>query len=285
MAWVKIDDQFPEHPKVAQAGPLAMAMQVAGLCYCNRKLTDGFIPRSIARRLLDWQIDGPDGKVYTVSVTSGMTGDDVTSEWVIGLLVDAGIWHEVDGGYQIHDYHDYQPSKSDVEADREAARERMANLRAKRKQNKESRSGGSSDDVRPNISRSSVAPVPDPDPLKSHDDTRAPAREDDDPEWRELTLAVLGATHDGYTASEIDQDIGDLGLDAVKEAMRRSVENATGNRLAYYRKIVRGWRGKVKSVEDIRKLDEAARPPARDPPRRLSTLELAAQAKGGTSSL
>jgi hypothetical protein len=123
MAWVKIDDQFPEHPKVAAAGPLAMAMQVAGLCYCNRKLTDGFIPRSIARTLLDWQVDHPDGRVFTVSVTSGFHGEDVDADWVIELLVSAGMWEQVAGGYRIHDYHDYQPSKDQLEAGREAKRE------------------------------------------------------------------------------------------------------------------------------------------------------------------
>lgn len=156
MAWVRIDDQFPEHPKVAQAGPLAMAMQVAGLCYCNRKLTDGFVPRSIARRLLDFEVIDADGKIHTIGVTSGMSGEDISPEWVIGLLLDAGMWEKVSGGYLIHDYHDYQPSKDDVEADREAARDRMRNLRANKRVNKKR----SSDDVRANNERSSSTPVP-----------------------------------------------------------------------------------------------------------------------------
>lgn len=117
MAWVKLDDQFPEHPKVAQTGPLAMAMQVAALCYSNRKLTDGFIPRSIARTLLDFEVV-EDDVIYTISVTSGMSGQDVEPVWVIGLLVDSGMWDEVPGGYQIHDYHDYQPSKAEILAER-----------------------------------------------------------------------------------------------------------------------------------------------------------------------
>lgn len=163
MPWVRIDDQFPEHPKVAQVGPLGMAMQVAALCYSNRKLTDGFVPRGIARTLLDWELVAND-RIYTVAVTSGMSGDDVTSDWVIDLLLDAGIWEEVPGGYQIHDYHDYQPSKDDVEAERAAARQRMADVRAKRKR--------SSSDVRANSSGSSGSPVPVPSVLSEQKGAR-----------------------------------------------------------------------------------------------------------------
>lgn len=268
MAWVRIDDQFTEHPKLVEAGPLAVAMQMAGLCYANRQLTDGLLPRKIVARFMPSVCFDPE------------TGEEITWKDVARRLVEIGVWDEVDEGYLIHDYLEYQPSRAEVEAEREAARQRMAELRAKRKQNKERGSERSSEDVRPNNSRSSSCPNPDPNPLKSHDDTHACAREDD-PEWRELTLAVLGATYDEFAAQSIEQDCEDIGVDAVKEAMRRSVERATGNRLSYYRKIVKGWRGKVKSLDDVRRLDEAARADSRSPPRRKSSLELAAEAKRG----
>lgn len=113
MVWVRIDDGFAEHPKLARVGPLGMAMQVAALCYCNRKLTDGFVPRSVARTLLDFEVDGG-GLRWTLARTSGHAGDDIDAEWVIGLLVEAGIWEEVQGGYVVHDFGDYQPLKDDV---------------------------------------------------------------------------------------------------------------------------------------------------------------------------
>jgi hypothetical protein len=34
--------------------------------------------------------------------------------------VDAGVWHEVDGGYELHDYLDWQPSRAQVAAERAA---------------------------------------------------------------------------------------------------------------------------------------------------------------------
>jgi hypothetical protein len=179
MVWVRIDDQFPEHPKVAQAGPLAIAMQVAALCYCNRKLTDGFVPRSIARRLLDFEVVDAEGRLWHISRGCGMVGEDVDAAWVIELLVDAGMWEEVPGGFMIHDFHDYQPTKADVDGEREAARERMRNLRANRKRSSEGSSGERSEVVRPNFGGGSVTPVPVPVPKGSKEPSR-PSDESDE---------------------------------------------------------------------------------------------------------
>ena len=46
MPWVRIDDGYADHPKMAAVGPLGQALWLAGLAYCNRYLTDGFIPRT-----------------------------------------------------------------------------------------------------------------------------------------------------------------------------------------------------------------------------------------------
>ena len=124
MAWVRIDDGFARHPKVVAAGPLAMAMQVAALCYCNRELTDGFIPRAVAKNLLDFEIDRADGVRYTVAWVSGHAGDDMSAQWCIDIMVESGMWREVPGGYQIHDYHDYQPSKEEVLSQKTMAKTR-----------------------------------------------------------------------------------------------------------------------------------------------------------------
>lgn len=120
MAWVRIDDQFADHPKVAQAGPLAMALHVAALCYCNRHLTDGFIPRAVVKRLLDFE-----GIAWHSSHPDAVMGSGMDVEWghVVGDLVDADMWAEVDGGYRIHDYLEYQPSRAEQEQRREQRRE------------------------------------------------------------------------------------------------------------------------------------------------------------------
>lgn len=246
MAWVRIDDQFTEHPKLVQAGPLGVAMQIAALCYANRHLTDGELPANIVARFMPTVCYDPE------------TGEEITWRDVADRLVEIGIWHKTDGGYLIHDYLEYQPSKADVEAERAAARERMARIRSKRKANQ----SRSSDDVRANTERSSPSPNPNPN-IEEDDDkyTRARAR-GDDPEWRALTLAVFGETFDRYHAEALAQDCEDLGEEVVKEAMRRTVERSTQNRLSYYRRIVNSWRGKVRSLDDLRKLEEVAKPNA-----------------------
>lgn len=129
MPWVRIDDGFARHPKLAQAGPLGMAMQVAALCYCNQELTDGFVPRSVARTLLDFTVEDGDGRLWTITRGCGMIGDDITPEWIIGILLEAGLWEEAPGGYRIHDFHDYQPSKEHVLHEREGNRKRQAAFR------------------------------------------------------------------------------------------------------------------------------------------------------------
>ncbi len=113
MPWVRLDDQFPDHPKIDQAGPLAGWLYVCGLAYCNRQLTDGFIPKGTMPRLS--------------SVPSPAKH--------AAALVAAGLWDIVEGGWQIHDYHDFQPTREKVLAERAAATARQQKRRASRRDN------------------------------------------------------------------------------------------------------------------------------------------------------
>lgn len=105
--FVKLDNQFPDHPKVLEAGPQAAWLYVAGLCYCSRQLSDGFIPASIVSRLCD--VRAP--KVLA------------------SRLVRVGLWVETEGGYRVHNYLDHQTSAKDVSAAREANKERQRKWR------------------------------------------------------------------------------------------------------------------------------------------------------------
>jgi hypothetical protein len=126
MSWVKLDDQFTDHPKIAKAGPMAAWLFVCGLAYCGRFLTDGLIPREQVRRLAD--IDDPMAQA--------------------AKLVSVGLWHETSGGFQVNDYLEYNPAAEKVRAERSAAKERMSRNR--------------SGEVQPNIPRSSSSPSPSP---------------------------------------------------------------------------------------------------------------------------
>ena len=130
MTWVRIDENFPEHPKIMAAGDDAAWWFVCALAYSNRHLTDGFIPASTVKRLTNHK------RPIILAVK----------------LVEVGLLDQTEGGFQIHDFLHYQPSKATVEEERRKARERMAKAR------------GSSPDVRPNntpnLDRSSDNPSP-----------------------------------------------------------------------------------------------------------------------------
>ena len=165
MTWVRIDDAFTQHPKVLAAGPLAIAMQVAGLCYCNRNLTNGFIPWAVARTLVTWEfLEPPDDdgerRICEVGVTSGMAGETVNADYVIRLMLQTGMWVEVPGGYTIHDYTDYQPSREQVEAEHQTkVAAGQAGGRAA------ARARATTPSTAPAVAKSKPVPVPEPVPL------------------------------------------------------------------------------------------------------------------------
>jgi hypothetical protein len=94
--WVKLDDQFHDHPKVVAAGPMAELLYIRALGYCARYLTGGAIPRAMLPRL-----------------TPAKNGDALAE-----TLVEVGLWEETDTGWQVHDYLDWNPSPDQVRATR-----------------------------------------------------------------------------------------------------------------------------------------------------------------------
>lgn len=112
MTWVRIDDGFSDHPKIVAAGPLGAIIQVRALCYCARHLTDGFIP--------DGAVSGLVAGMDHISISSGGVPGlfDVADEasdlpWC-DVMCACALWEKVAGGYRVHDYLDYNPSKSEV---------------------------------------------------------------------------------------------------------------------------------------------------------------------------
>jgi len=115
MPWVKLDEQFTEHPKILKAGPLGLVLQVRGLCYCNRNLTDGFIPKSQVEM---WASDLKQVATHLVgpqyTFASKQNGSDLAAE-LGSYMVNFGLWEDAEGGYQIHSYLVYQPSKHSLQ--------------------------------------------------------------------------------------------------------------------------------------------------------------------------
>ncbi len=93
MPWVKLDDNFPQHPKVLAAGPRAAWVHLCAIAHCARNLTDGHISPAVAK---------------SVGATKP----------VVVALVEAQLWEENGNGWVIHDYLAYQPSRKQVEETR-----------------------------------------------------------------------------------------------------------------------------------------------------------------------
>lgn len=103
MTWIKIDDQFVDHPKILGLKDEAFRAYISGLCYSSRYLTDGFLP---------------DAALKTICNARSKT-----------TLIEAGLWHHAKGGIMIHDYLDYNPTKAATEIKRAEAANRMKRLR------------------------------------------------------------------------------------------------------------------------------------------------------------
>ncbi|WP_213452869.1 hypothetical protein [Rhizomonospora bruguierae] len=97
MTWFKVDDSFYDHPKVFDAPDAAVALWTRAGTWSARNLTDGFVPAGLPARLCD------------------------DHETAVRELVRRGLWRRTNGGYQFHDWREYQPTADDVR-----------NLRAKR---------------------------------------------------------------------------------------------------------------------------------------------------------
>ena len=149
MAWFKVDDGFHASRKLLKIGKrarfAAIGLWTVAGSWAADQLTDGHIPDSM---LKEW--GAPPAAPES--------------------LVDAGLWERTQDGYTFRNWHEYQPSKQDVDAERAASRERMRDLRAKRKQPKpleQAEVGGVFGRTVPNGSESVRNPDPThPDPTR-----------------------------------------------------------------------------------------------------------------------
>jgi hypothetical protein len=165
MAWAKLDDGFFRHPKIMAVGRDARDLYLAALCYASAQLTDGFIPVQAVRLLAaEAEIDDAPNAVER--------------------LVRGGLWLPADGGYQVKDYLDYNPSAEQVKARRAATAERVANWRTSHADyttpsNAVTNAVGNDVSTHPPVPRPRPVPgpVPTPKPVPTHESAPAPARE------------------------------------------------------------------------------------------------------------
>lgn len=105
MAWSRVDDNLPIHPRIVRAWQdywPAIGLWPMGLAWSAR--TDGEVSTAFVRGLIP-----------------GARQRDRTT----GTLVDAGLWvPNGAGGWQIHDWADYNSTRAQVEERKRADRDR-----------------------------------------------------------------------------------------------------------------------------------------------------------------
>jgi hypothetical protein len=180
MAWVKLDDRLPDHPKFARVGPLAGWLYICGLAYCNRLLTDGHIPAAAVRRLAD--VDDPNA--------------------LAALLVRERLWIVDGDGYRVHDYLKYQPSRAHAEAvgaaRAEAGRKGGDRKASKRLANCQEPASG--------LLVANGYPVPVPDPVVNSTSNSAPARVPAREERPTAPAAAPAADDDAATVDDVSDE-------------------------------------------------------------------------------
>lgn len=110
MGWLKVDDKLPRNPKVL-AGDIETAWYyLCALTHCAEQLTDGYIADAAVPVIAPHITDPRD---------------------VAERCAQLEMFSRVDGGYQVPDYLDFNPSRAKFLADRAADRERQARKRSK----------------------------------------------------------------------------------------------------------------------------------------------------------
>ncbi len=147
MPWIKLDDQWMDHPKIIRAGRDARDIWLASLTWCARHLTDGHFPAEL---------------LPSLAVTAGV--DVANCQTFASLLVDVCLWESTETGYHIHDYNDYNPTKEQAEATKKARTEagRVGGIAKASKTPSKTLANG----------KQNSAPSPSPSPLPTKKETK-----------------------------------------------------------------------------------------------------------------
>jgi 5-methylcytosine-specific restriction endonuclease McrA len=111
MPWGRLDDRANGNGKLLALSDAAWRMWGCGLIHCQAQLTDGFIAEAV---------------IFTFGVKA-KNKRAVADELCTALIPGRGpLWHKVEGGYQVHDYLDWNDSKETVDHRRMLEKRRLA---------------------------------------------------------------------------------------------------------------------------------------------------------------
>ena len=103
--WVAIELDFADHPKMLRVGAAGGWAHLRAILYAARYGTDGFVPTEAIWRILH------DDPVMDTEADDGL----------LESMVEAGLWHPVANGYQIHDYLEHQATSESIREKRRRA--------------------------------------------------------------------------------------------------------------------------------------------------------------------
>ncbi len=110
--WVKLDDAMPDDPDVDSLSDGAFRLYVAGICYCGRYLTDGYIDADRIPRLV---------RRYRAAYVTE--------------LLNRGLWLDhLPGGYIVRNFTKWNKTREHWKKEAEKAAVRKATWAAKRDQ-------------------------------------------------------------------------------------------------------------------------------------------------------
>jgi len=114
-----MDDELWRNEKLGRVGSLGRSLWMQALAWSNDHLSDGFVPRHALPALAsdvalgDLYARDAQGKLRVVRLTD-----------VVDRLVAENLWTTAEGGYAIHDFHEFNESAEQVRARRQAKADR-----------------------------------------------------------------------------------------------------------------------------------------------------------------
>jgi hypothetical protein len=100
----RLDTGWHAHPKILKLGLAGMGLHAWSISYCDHAVSDGFIPEGAWPSL-------PGARA------------------AVKIVLAAGLWEPVEGGYRLHDYGDYNRTKAQIAELKAAAAERQSRHR------------------------------------------------------------------------------------------------------------------------------------------------------------
>lgn len=120
MPWGRLDDKANGNAKLLALSDSAWRMWGCGLIYCQDNLTDGFIAE------------------HAISAfgVRAKNKELVAAELCRSLVPNKGpLWHKVEGGFQVHDYLDWNDSREEVLRERKLVKDRKEKFNNRRDKN------------------------------------------------------------------------------------------------------------------------------------------------------